>query len=301
MGDAGQWLLLAGLLWLSELTDGGCSESGKCCKGRDHGCGGPGWRADRVYGTCYCDEACQSTGDCCYDYTRTCPARPCVVSEWSHWSGCAEQCQPNVRVRRRYIEQEPQNHGDPCPALEERAGCLEYMNYQGIHCGLSHVPAFISTAEYNKERRKRALVEESEISEFRCAIALKDLKNSTRSQCGIHPKSFISYIYEVQSGSNNSPKGQRCGCFGGQGRDSLRQDSNLIKGTHHPIKGKKGPKKAIPLGLGMRMKGISPARAMDMAEEQTDWKRSTPVGLGQMAGFQSNGSWENNEKGHIFL
>ncbi|XP_007885169.1 somatomedin-B and thrombospondin type-1 domain-containing protein isoform X2 [Callorhinchus milii] len=196
MGDAGQWLLLAGLLWLSELTDGGCSESGKCCKGRDHGCGGPGWRADRVYGTCYCDEACQSTGDCCYDYTRTCPARPCVVSEWSHWSGCAEQCQPNVRVRRRYIEQEPQNHGDPCPALEERAGCLEYMNYQGIHCGLSHVPAFISTAEYNKERRKRALVEESEISEYCTEFKLESLS----FHCTVENRPFARWMQYLREG-----------------------------------------------------------------------------------------------------
>ncbi|XP_041045028.1 somatomedin-B and thrombospondin type-1 domain-containing protein isoform X2 [Carcharodon carcharias] len=131
-------LLLAGLLWLSDNAEAGCSESHKCCNGRDHRCSSTGWRMDRVYGTCYCDEACKSTGDCCYDYIQTCPASPCVVSEWSHWSGCAEQCHPTMRIRRRHIEQEPQNHGDLCPPLEERAGCLEYMNYQGVHCGQSY-------------------------------------------------------------------------------------------------------------------------------------------------------------------
>ncbi|KFM03098.1 Somatomedin-B and thrombospondin type-1 domain-containing protein, partial [Aptenodytes forsteri] len=81
---------------------------------------------------------------------------PCVVGEWSHWSGCAERCQPNLRIRRRYVQQEPKNGGEPCPALEEKAGCLEYLTYQGEDCGHEHVPAFITTSEYSKERKRRA-------------------------------------------------------------------------------------------------------------------------------------------------
>lgn len=65
-------------------------------------------------------------------------ALPCVVGEWSHWSGCAEQCKPNLRLRRRYIQQEPKNGGEPCPALEEKAGCLEYLTHQGQECGHEH-------------------------------------------------------------------------------------------------------------------------------------------------------------------
>lgn len=67
------------------------------------------------------------------------------MGEWSHWSGCAEQCHPGLRVRRRYVQQEPQNGGEPCPALEEKAGCLEYLTYQGEDCGHEHgILSFIS-------------------------------------------------------------------------------------------------------------------------------------------------------------
>lgn len=81
--------------------------------------------------------ACRATGwvpwvtvpRCCFS------ARPCVVGEWSPWSGCADQCKPAARVRRRLVQQEPLNGGAPCPALEERAGCLEYWTRQGQDCG----------------------------------------------------------------------------------------------------------------------------------------------------------------------
>ncbi|VCX37140.1 unnamed protein product, partial [Gulo gulo] len=64
-----------------------------------------------------------------------CPALPCIVGEWSPWSGCADQCKPAARVRRRRVQQEPRNGGAPCPALEERAGCLDYSTPQGQDCG----------------------------------------------------------------------------------------------------------------------------------------------------------------------
>ena len=63
---------------------------------------------------------------------------PCIVGEWSHWSGCAEQCKPNFRMRTRSVQQDPQNGGEPCPPLEEKAGCLEYANYEGQDCGEGH-------------------------------------------------------------------------------------------------------------------------------------------------------------------
>ncbi|XP_010845281.1 PREDICTED: somatomedin-B and thrombospondin type-1 domain-containing protein [Bison bison bison] len=83
-------------------------------------------------------------------------ARPCIVGEWSPWSGCASQCRPTARVRRRAVQQEPQNGGEPCPALEERAGCLEYATPQGEDCGHAFVPAFITTSAFNKERTRQA-------------------------------------------------------------------------------------------------------------------------------------------------
>uniref|UniRef100_A0A8C4X6M4 Somatomedin B and thrombospondin type 1 domain containing n=1 Tax=Erpetoichthys calabaricus TaxID=27687 RepID=A0A8C4X6M4_ERPCA len=151
--------LMASLL--SQLTplDGGCT--GKCCKGRDFTCTSTDWRMDRVYGICFCDETCRQTGDCCFDYPQTCPARACVVSQWSHWSGCAQQCKPAYRIRHRAIEQEPENGGVPCPPLEEKAGCLEYTDPEGRYCALNYGHAFITSMEYSEARRKRDLPYES--------------------------------------------------------------------------------------------------------------------------------------------
>lgn len=59
---------------------------------------------------------------------------PCVVSQWSVWSGCAEPCKTTYRVRRRHVIQEPRNGGEVCPPLEERAGCVEYWTEQGTEC-----------------------------------------------------------------------------------------------------------------------------------------------------------------------
>ncbi|KAM7177041.1 somatomedin-B and thrombospondin type-1 domain-containing protein [Macrochelys suwanniensis] len=151
------WMVLLAPWRLWHRAEAGCSEERRCCPGRDPSCAGTGWRMDRVYGTCFCDEACKLTGDCCYDYSQACPALPCIVGEWSHWSGCAEQCKPNLRMRRRYVKQEPKNGGEPCPLLEEKSGCLEYLTYQGQDCGHEHVPAFITTSEYSKERKRRAV------------------------------------------------------------------------------------------------------------------------------------------------
>ncbi|XP_063306452.1 somatomedin-B and thrombospondin type-1 domain-containing protein [Pelobates fuscus] len=156
----GSWILvvvLVGLVGLQGWVEAGCLESGKCCKGRDIACTSQGWRTDRVYGTCFCDQTCRLTGDCCYDYNQACPARDCVVGEWGQWSGCANQCTPTMRVRRREVQQEPENGGEPCPPLEEKAGCLEYLTQHGKDCGHSYVSAFITSFEYNKARKKRAL------------------------------------------------------------------------------------------------------------------------------------------------
>ncbi|KAI3369398.1 hypothetical protein L3Q82_007632 [Scortum barcoo] len=145
------------LRWLSHLfpvkCQAGCRETGLCCTGRDPTCISTGWRSDRSYGTCYCDQACVSMLDCCHDYETACPgtsvmlvlgfphlyaftlpsAVSCVVSEWTSWSGCAESCRATVRRRSRTILQEPLNAGKPCPHLEEHAGCAEYWSHRG-HC-----------------------------------------------------------------------------------------------------------------------------------------------------------------------
>ncbi|KAJ8279733.1 hypothetical protein COCON_G00067990 [Conger conger] len=142
--------LLAALLGTCRLAEGGCQ--GKCCQGSDRSCTVTDWRMDRVFGTCYCDDTCQRTKDCCFDYPTVCPAQPCVVSQWSHWSGCVEKCRQAMRVRRRQVEQQARNSPYICPPLEERAGCMDYVNHQGEHCAPG--PALITAAEFGAKRPK---------------------------------------------------------------------------------------------------------------------------------------------------
>ncbi|KAK6293278.1 hypothetical protein J4Q44_G00367790 [Coregonus suidteri] len=134
------------------LVEGGCA--GRCCRGSDITCVTADWGMDRVYRTCYCDEGCLRTKDCCYDYPTECSGQSCVVTEWSSWSGCGQPCQRSVRIRRRYIEQEARNSGEPCPSLGEQAGCMEYRSHQGESCAQNTGPGFITTMEFGKGRRK---------------------------------------------------------------------------------------------------------------------------------------------------
>ncbi|XP_041725055.1 somatomedin-B and thrombospondin type-1 domain-containing protein-like isoform X2 [Coregonus clupeaformis] len=81
-------------------------------------------------------------------------SQSCVVTEWSSWSGCGQPCQRSVRIRRRYIEQEARNSGEPCPSLGEQAGCMEYRSHQGEFCTQNTGPGFITTMEFGKGRGK---------------------------------------------------------------------------------------------------------------------------------------------------
>ncbi|KAG8131739.1 hypothetical protein E2320_009642 [Naja naja] len=161
-GTCGSWSLAAALLFSALLAvagaEGGCAELGRCCSGRSLECASAGWRPDGSYGLCYCDQACLSTLDCCSDYRHFCPEASCLVSDWSEWSGCAERCKETYRLRRRHVTQEPRNGGEACPALEEKAGCLEYWTQQGTLCKDSILPALITTGGYGKARRKRAVL-----------------------------------------------------------------------------------------------------------------------------------------------
>ncbi|KAL1006302.1 hypothetical protein UPYG_G00070520 [Umbra pygmaea] len=147
-------LLLVGTMLGSYhvVVEAGCA--GQCCRGTDNSCVTTDWRMDRVYGTCYCDEGCVRTMDCCHDYPTQCPAQSCAVTEWSYWSGCAQPCQRSFRVRRRHIEREPRNSGESCPSLEEQAGCMEYHSHDGKLCALNTGPALITTMKFGKGRVK---------------------------------------------------------------------------------------------------------------------------------------------------
>ncbi|XP_050170073.1 somatomedin-B and thrombospondin type-1 domain-containing protein-like isoform X1 [Myiozetetes cayanensis] len=155
-------LLLLLLLLLPPALPAGCAARGLCCPGRDPACLSTGRRPDGSSGPCYCDQACVLTLDCCHDYAETCPVVPCVVSQWSTWSGCAEPCKTTYRVRTRHIVQEPRNGAEACPALEERAGCVEYWSRQGMECKQSLIPALITTGGFGKARKKRAAADGKE-------------------------------------------------------------------------------------------------------------------------------------------
>lgn len=80
--------------------------------------------------TCFCDEFCTTTNDCCPNYRTVChkPIIDCVVSEWGPWSDCDRHCDQGVSVRRRRIIQPQSNGGQHCPVLEESKPC------QGFRC-----------------------------------------------------------------------------------------------------------------------------------------------------------------------
>ncbi|KAG5268612.1 hypothetical protein AALO_G00214460 [Alosa alosa] len=179
---------------LYHLAEGGCS--GKCCQGTDLTCTTTDWRMDRVYGTCYCDEGCQRTKDCCFDYTKECPAQPCVVSEWSYWSGCAQACQRSFRVRRRHIEREPSNSGEACPALEEQAGCMEYQTHQGQHCAQTQGPALITTVEYGKGRTGHNLYGDPQDSGFCMEFKMETLS----PHCMVENRPYTRWMQYLREG-----------------------------------------------------------------------------------------------------
>uniref|UniRef100_A0A672LIA5 Somatomedin B and thrombospondin type 1 domain containing n=1 Tax=Sinocyclocheilus grahami TaxID=75366 RepID=A0A672LIA5_SINGR len=70
--DQSAVLVVAALFGMYQFAEGGCS-GGRCCQGTDFTCVTTDWRIDRVYGTCYCDERCLKTKDCCFDYPTECP------------------------------------------------------------------------------------------------------------------------------------------------------------------------------------------------------------------------------------
>uniref|UniRef100_A0A8B9BV23 Somatomedin B and thrombospondin type 1 domain containing n=1 Tax=Anser brachyrhynchus TaxID=132585 RepID=A0A8B9BV23_9AVES len=199
-GAALSGALWLGLLWAGAGTGagGGCSE--RCCEGRDAACVSSGWREDGGYGSCYCDGGCRRAGDCCHDHGQVCPALPCVVGEWSHWSGCAEQCKPNLRLRRRYIQQEPKNGGEPCPALEEKAGCLEYLTHQGQDCGHEHVPAFITTSEYGKERKRRAASSAWSSDKEEAGYCVEFKTESLSHYCALENRPYARWMQYLREG-----------------------------------------------------------------------------------------------------
>ncbi|CAH8451788.1 unnamed protein product [Dicrocoelium dendriticum] len=137
---------------VAALVQGGCTTSAGtpiCCRGKQSTCCGYTYdvngnrtsstqhlcptsdimlRTRKAVKTCFCDEFCTTTKDCCPDYRTLChkPIIDCMVSEWGPWSECDRQCGQGVSVRRRRIIQPPSNGGQHCPVLEESKPCQGY-------------------------------------------------------------------------------------------------------------------------------------------------------------------------------
>eukprot|EP00062_Callorhinchus_milii_P002749 gi/632939306/ref/XP_007909558.1/ PREDICTED: somatomedin-B and thrombospondin type-1 domain-containing protein-like [Callorhinchus milii] len=192
------WLLLflgLGLVLNEASVEGGCLDLATCCKGRNNQCNTTGWRPDRYHGTCYCDEACRHTLDCCQDYEQACPATPCKVTDWSSWSGCAEQCKRTYRARRRSVTQEAQNGGEACPPLEERAGCVDYLSTEGTACRQSLVPALITTGGYGKAQKKRDIFSDYKEPGYCVEFQIKSLTQNCLTQNRPHTW-WMQYLRE---------------------------------------------------------------------------------------------------------
>lgn len=186
--------LLLVLHSLGHFAYGGCA--GKCCRGRDRRCVTTDWRMDRVYGTCYCDESCGVSRDCCFDYFTECPAQDCAVSEWSFWSGCAKLCQPSMRVRVRHTERPPSNSGETCPALEQRAGCREYRDDRGKPCGANSGPAFITSMEFAKGRPKH----DSHGNPLRPGFCVEFQLESRTAHCSLQNRRHTLWMRYISEG-----------------------------------------------------------------------------------------------------
>lgn len=52
-------------------------------------------------------------------------AQDCILSPWSSWSKCSEQCGFGTMKRRRVILQAPKNDGKACPIRHEKKGCFQ--------------------------------------------------------------------------------------------------------------------------------------------------------------------------------
>ncbi|XP_055070311.2 somatomedin-B and thrombospondin type-1 domain-containing protein [Misgurnus anguillicaudatus] len=185
---------IALLVTLVSQSNGGCQDAALCCVGQNLSCITEGWREDRSYGDCYCDQACKTTLDCCHDYDLACPAIPCIVSEWSVWSGCMESCKPTVRTRLRQVIQEARNGGEPCPSLQQTAGSAKYQDQHGT-CLQSLVPALITTGGYGNARKKREISDLSNITGYCVEFKLTSLTVACQHSISPHTR-WMRYLKE---------------------------------------------------------------------------------------------------------
>lgn len=126
VGRVGSVLSVVFVLLVGYL-EAGCQKAGVaiCCQGRNNTCVGDGARLRDANSTqCFCDSACMEIGDCCVDYTTTCPTVDCVLSDdWSEWSVCSSRCGTGVSERTRRVVIEAKNGGQPCGQSRQKVSC----------------------------------------------------------------------------------------------------------------------------------------------------------------------------------
>lgn len=85
MGCSSAALVCLGVcVFLASRGLAGCRDERLCCSGREPSCVSAGWKSDRSYGSCYCDQVCVSTLDCCHDYQTACPGGFLLKSHLNH-------------------------------------------------------------------------------------------------------------------------------------------------------------------------------------------------------------------------
>lgn len=118
---------------------------------------------------CYCDESCISLGDCCSDYTFTCPPRDCEVSGWLPWTSCKADkglCGLGTQQRIRTVARREEHGGIKCPPLKEMKTC------------------FVDCKSGGGKKKKKKGEESSEDDVTTVALLLDYKYNSTRKMVG---------------------------------------------------------------------------------------------------------------------
>lgn len=70
-------------------------------------------------------KACPDTEERRICNSAGCP-KPCVVTDFGHWSSCSISCGTGTKVRERTVDMPASNGGTPCPTLYETKMCQKY-------------------------------------------------------------------------------------------------------------------------------------------------------------------------------
>ncbi|XP_039258926.1 somatomedin-B and thrombospondin type-1 domain-containing protein-like [Styela clava] len=120
-----KWSCMLTITLLSFVTqfssvDGGCMDTGICCPGRNNSC-----RFTLQLQTCYCDEFCSKSEDCCDDYDYFCRKQDCVLTYWTEWSECSGRCSKGRQERTRSIHIPASSGGEPCGRRSQVRTCYD--------------------------------------------------------------------------------------------------------------------------------------------------------------------------------